>query len=236
MFKCFHLFRRGSFQKDAKLFHFCTIQDFSEMLRTRGMKLDTLQIWEEFSGNVQGFIRKRVNNAFDADDILQDVFRKIHDNVHNLTDDSKLYSWVFQIARNTIIDHYRMQSKYANLVPIEDEEALIPADIDETDNLNEMVASWIRCMVSELPDKYREAIQLTEIQELTQKQLADHLGISLSGAKSRVQRGREKLKDMLLDCCHLEFDRLGNVVDYTRNEACCKHCGSKNDSCQSDCH
>lgn len=201
-----------------------------------GIGLDTQQIWEEFSQNLHGFIHKRVSNNFDADDILQDVFRKIHDNVHKLTDDTKLYSWVFQIARNTVSDHYRSKSKYANTIPIGDEEALFLADTDDTDNLNETVASWLRCMVSELPDKYREAIQLTEMQELTQKEMAERLGISLSGAKSRVQRGRVKLKDMLLDCCHLEFDRLGNVVDYTRNESCCSHRSSKNKGCQCDCN
>ncbi|HAH00091.1 MAG TPA: RNA polymerase subunit sigma-24, partial [Ktedonobacter sp.] len=62
----------------------------------------------------------------------------------------------------------------------------------------------IKTMVDSLPNDYREALYLTEYEGLTQRELADRLGLSFSGAKSRVQRAREKLKVMLLDCCHFE--------------------------------
>ena len=68
-------------------------------------------------------------------------------------------------------------------------------------------------MIEGLPDAYREAIVLTEFEGLTQKELADRLGISLSGAKSRVQRARGQLKQMLLGCCQFEFDRRGGIID-----------------------
>ncbi|WAH38130.1 RNA polymerase sigma factor SigZ [Alicyclobacillus dauci] len=195
--------------------------------------MDTQHIWEEFSGKLQGFIFSRVNNQFDADDILQDVFRKIHDNIDSVEDDAKIQGWLFRIARNTIIDHYRSKAKN-NSVPIDDKEDMFAAPEEEVANLNETVASWLNATIADLPDKYREAIVLTEIEGLTQKELAERLGISLSGAKSRVQRGREKLKEMILDCCHLEFDRLGNVIDYTRNESCCAKCKTQS-SCKSSC-
>jgi len=76
-------------------------------------------------------------------------------------------------------------------------------------------------MVDSLPADYRQALLLTEYQGLTQRELAQKLGLSVSGAKSRVQRAREKLKAMLLDCCHFEFDRRGKVIDYQPNCACC---------------
>ena len=75
-------------------------------------------------------------------------------------------------------------------------------------------------MVESLPDDYRQALLLTEYEGLTQRELAERLGLSVSGAKSRVQRAREKLKEMLLDCCHFEFDRLGRVIDYQPKYAC----------------
>jgi RNA polymerase sigma-70 factor, ECF subfamily len=195
--------------------------------------LDTQHIWEEFSGKLELFILSRVNNQFDADDILQDVFRKIHDNIDSVEDDAKIQGWLFRIARNTIIDYYRSKAKNKT-VPIDDKENLFTTPEESIDNLNEMVASWLNNMIADLPEIYREAIVLTEIEGLTQKELAERLGISLSGAKSRVQRGREKLKEMLLDCCHLEFDRLGNVIDFTRNESCCAKCKTQS-SCQSLC-
>lgn len=85
-------------------------------------------------------------------------------------------------------------------------------------------------MMTELPEKYRQALLLTDIQGLTQQQLADQLNLSLSGAKSRVQRAREKLKDVLLGCCHLEFDRRGQVMAYQPQEPNCRYCGDESPS------
>jgi RNA polymerase sigma-70 factor (ECF subfamily) len=182
--------------------------------------MDTQQIWEEFGGHLRGFIRSRVRNDFDADDILQDVFQKIHDNLNQLEDGTRLQAWLYRIARNAIIDYYRSKSRIPS-VSIEDTGDHIVTQEEDSDNLNKTVASWLKDMIADLPEKYREAIVLTEIEGLTQKELAERLGISVSGAKSRVQRGRALLKEILLDCCHLEFDRLGNVIDYRRNESCC---------------
>jgi RNA polymerase sigma-70 factor (ECF subfamily) len=92
------------------------------------------------------------------------------------------------------------------------------------DRFDDVVSELIPCiqeMIDDLPADYRQALILTEYEGLTQKELAQRLGISLSGAKSRVQRAREKLKIMLLNCCHFEFDRLGRVVDYEPH--CCSY-------------
>jgi RNA polymerase sigma-70 factor, ECF subfamily len=86
-----------------------------------------------------------------------------------------------------------------------------------------------RRMIYSLPERYREALVLTEFDGLTQQELADRLNISLSGAKSRVQRGRAQLKQMLNECCTFEFDRRGKAIDCTpRVKADCQECGSFN--------
>jgi RNA polymerase sigma-70 factor (ECF subfamily) len=90
-------------------------------------------------------------------------------------------------------------------LPEEDPEAVLALSLKE--------------MVDELPESYRQALILTDYQGMSQKQLAESLGMSLSGAKSRVQRARDKLRDMLLSCCHFEFDRRGRIVDYYQR--CC---------------
>ena len=87
-------------------------------------------------------------------------------------------------------------------------------------------------MIQELPAKYQEALRLTEFEGLTQNALAQRLGLSLPGAKSRVQRAKEQLKEILLQCCHFEFDRLGKIIDYRPN---CDCCSSQNGQCQSQC-
>jgi hypothetical protein len=81
-------------------------------------------------------------------------------------------------------------------------------------------------MIHSLPGPYREAILLTEFDGLSQVEMARRLGISVSGPKSRVQRGRRQLKNMLLDCCRFEFDRRGRVFDCQARRNDCPSCAS----------
>lgn len=180
------------------------------------MEYNTEQIWEEFSSTLRSFISLRVSNPSQIEDILQDVFVKIHSNIEFLKENTKIRSWVFQITRNTIIDYYRKQKiKLEDIdeIPIEDEVA-----INNINNIIELelahkVAAGLKEMIDNLPEKYSQALYLVEFQGLTQQELAKKLGISVSGAKSRVQRGRQLLKDSLMKCCHFELDRYGTIID-----------------------
>jgi RNA polymerase sigma-70 factor (ECF subfamily) len=181
---------------------------------------ETEEVWKKFNNLLKQFILKRVRNEHDAEDILQDVFCKIHNSIHKLKDKDKLQAWVYQITRHTIIDYYRSRKVMAE--PTEIPEDLVNEPIPST--LNEDIAACLKPMMDDLPEKYRESIILTEVAGLTQKEMAEKLGLSLSGAKSRVQRGREKLKEVLLACCHFELDRLGNILDYQLKEQSCRYC------------
>lgn len=178
-------------------------------------------IWHEFAGKLSQFIRSRVSDSATAEDILQDVFVKIQKRLGELQERAKLQGWIYQITRNAIIDHYRTR-KETVAVP-----ETLPAEPDGQDGeLEELKASFLR-MIYSLPEPYREALILTEFDGLTQQQLAERLGISLSGAKSRVQRGRAQLKRMLDECCTFEFDRRGKVIDCTpRARGGCDECNS----------
>ena len=179
------------------------------------------QVWDDFTAQLRRFIAGRIQNEADADDILQEVFIKIHRSIDRLEDQSKLQAWVYQIARNAIIDYYR-KSEQAVEAPGELPEVLTEGSSEE--EVEAEVATWLQPMMEELPEKYREALHLTEIQGLTQKEMAERLNISLSGAKSRVQRAREKLKGVLLECCHVEVDRRGKVMDWESKEPDCRYC------------
>ena len=180
--------------------------------------LTTEQVWEAFHAPLQCFIRKRIPNETTAEDILQDVFLKIHQHIATLKDARKLESWIYQIARNAITDYYR---SIRPVVPLEDTEALnLPEELPDDDVVSELFPS-VRAMVRGLPLQDRQALILTEYQGLTQRELSKRLGISFSGAKSRVQRAREKLRQSLLACCHFEVDRRGHVIDYQPNCTCC---------------
>jgi len=177
-------------------------------------------IWQEFAAKLGKFIRLRVNDPATAEDILQDVFVKIQARLDRLKDPAKLESWIYLIARNAIIDHYRTRKETVE-VP-----ETLPAEPDTHDGDVEELKAAFRHMIFNLPEPYREALVLTEFDGLTQRQLANRLGISVSGAKSRVQRGREQLKHMLHECCTFEFDRRGKVIDCTpRAKAKCAECG-----------
>ncbi len=174
------------------------------------MSITTEQVWAEFSSRLKGYILTRITHEEDAEDLLQDIFAKIHNNLHRLKDEGSLTAWVFQITRNAIADYYRqLKLEPPELAPttgfVENQDENAP---------NPEVASWLEPMLESLPEKYRQALRLTELEGMKQQELARELGLSLSAVKMRVRRGREKLKAALLDCCHFELDRRGNILDY----------------------
>ena len=175
------------------------------------MTTSTNEIWEEFSQALKGFILKRVRDTHAAQDILQDTFYNIQKNIKQLKDPKKLQAWLYQITRNAIIDYYR-----SHKVPLDS--AVILEDLtskpDSSADVNRELSPCTRALIERLPDKYVEPIVLTELDGLTQKQMAQKLGLSISGAKSRVQRARAMLKDKLEQCCHFQFDRRGNIREY----------------------
>jgi RNA polymerase sigma-70 factor, ECF subfamily len=182
------------------------------------MSITTEHVWEAFSAPLLQFILKRVHDEATAEDLLQDVFLRVHQQVETLKDARKLESWLYQIARNVIIDYYRSSRP---TIPLEASDVLdLPADFPDDDIITELFPS-VRAMVTSLPEHDRQALVLTEYQGLTQKELSERLGLSFSGAKSRVQRAREKLKQQLLACCHFELDQRGHIINYQPRCQCC---------------
>jgi RNA polymerase sigma-70 factor, ECF subfamily len=192
------------------------------------MPVTTENIWETFHSRLRQFILRRVPDEQCADDLLQDVFLKVHTRIGTLHDEEKLAAWLYQLTRNAIIDYYRTTRATTEIpdLPYEPEYRL--------EDVVWELAPCIQAMIESLPETYRQALILTQYQGLTQQELAQRLNLSLPGAKSRVQRAREKLKTLLLDCCHFEFDRLGHVIDYQPHCACCAQQGSS-PACVSSC-
>ena len=178
-------------------------------------------IWEKFSKPLKSFIKRRVKNDDDVDDILQNVFYKIHNSIGSLKDTDKIHAWVYRIAKNAVADFYRTHKYEEDTIELSED---IISETEDELSVNGEIAQCLKAMINYLPEKHKQAIVLTEFQNLTQKEMGDRMGLSLSGAKSRVQRARVKLKEMLLGCCHLEFDRLGNVIDYQHKCNDCKFC------------
>jgi RNA polymerase sigma-70 factor, ECF subfamily len=178
----------------------------------------TEEIWEAFHAPLQQFIRRRVPDDPTAEDLLQEVFLKIHQHISGLKDARQLESWLYTLTRNIIIDYYRSQRQTLTLDDAQD--LALPEHLPDDDIVSELLPC-VRAMVYNLPAQDRQALVLTEYHGLTQKEFGDRLGLSFSGAKSRVQRARERLKQQLLDCCHFELDRRGHILDYQSRRAEC---------------
>lgn len=178
----------------------------------------TEHAWYALHEPLRAFLRKRVRQEEAVEDLLQDVFLRIHTHAETLREGEKLESWIYQIARHRVIDYYRRQKPLLSLEEVEQDTLL--EEMPEEDVQAELAPSVV-AMVNALPEPYREALYLTDYRGLSQRDLAIRLGISFSGAKSRVQRAREKLRQLLLDCCHFEFDRRGRIIDYQSRCACC---------------
>ncbi|MFY9152012.1 MAG: RNA polymerase sigma factor SigZ [Prolixibacteraceae bacterium] len=174
-------------------------------------------IWKEFHQELDGFIYSHIKEREITNDILQDIFVKIQSNIDTLKDESKLSSWIYQIARNAINDHFRKKIKLQ--FELNDYDS-----IEEEHPFNRELENCLKPFINQMDDKYKEAIILTEFNGLTQMQLAQKLNISYSGAKSRVQRAKVHLKNLFTDCCNIQSDKYGNVVDYKQKGNCNKCC------------
>ena len=189
--------------------------------------------WEELHGNLQAFIGRRVRNQADVDDLVQRVLLQIVKGLGSLRETDRLHAWVYRTARNVIVDHYRSAGTRRELTA-GDADALASAegpaaaapDEDEAVALQEL-ARCLAPMLRQLPPAAREAITLADLEGVNQAEAAARVGISVSGMKSRIQRGRRQLKDVLEQCCRIDLDRRGAIMGYAPRspEACtCGKC------------
>jgi RNA polymerase sigma-70 factor (ECF subfamily) len=180
--------------------------------------MTTEDIWNEYHAKLSAFLKARVAEDM-VDDILQDVFIKIHNRIDSLKESTRLRSWIYQITRNTVIDYYRSKKPTVDLPAW-----LEQTQPDQKETIRHEISICLEPMVGQLPDKYRAAVQLSEIEGKTQKEVAELEHISLSGAKSRVQRGRGMLKTMLHECCELKTNDRNQLIDYKNKDKSCKLC------------
>lgn len=189
--------------------------------------------WRELRARLHGFVGRRVGNPEDAEDVVQDVFVRMQRNIDALSSADRLDAWAFRIARNAIADHYRSPNRRyvageAAAKVVIDGLGADGVDGEPPNDARAEMACCIAPMVRGLPDDYRRAIELTELEGMTQAAAAERLGLSVPGAKSRVQRGRARLRAMLLHCCQIETDRRGRVVAFeTREGEGCASCGDQ---------
>ncbi|MBN8642827.1 MAG: RNA polymerase sigma factor SigZ [Flavobacteriales bacterium] len=173
------------------------------------MTTEVNTIWNDFHKELRVFILNKTRNSDDTDDILQDVFIKIIRNIDKVNQAKNLRGYLYGIVRNAVNDYFKKGISSSTIDEID--EAITE---EETQSLNTTIAECcIKPFINKLPNNYREALLITEFQDISQKELAEKLNISYSGAKSRVQRGKEKLKELIQNCCSYDSDKYGNLID-----------------------
>jgi len=172
---------------------------------------DTRRAHRELERRLRPFVARRVPKS-DVDDVLQDVFLRAQRALPDLRDQERFGAWMYRVARSAIAESHRQRLRQP---AVDAEGPDVPAAVEGSDPtpLETEIAGYLAPLISRLPAPYRDALTLTELSGLTQQAAADALGISLSGTKSRVQRGRDKLRAMLGECCRIGVDARGRVIE-----------------------
>jgi RNA polymerase sigma-70 factor (ECF subfamily) len=190
-------------------------------------------IGRELHQRVLGYVARRVGSREDAEDIAQEVMLRIHRHSAELVHVERMSAWVYRVAGNAITDHYRraarreVPSGQAADVPEPEPDTAASAWMEpDTDQLRQQLAACLAPLVERLSASYRHALELTELNGISQTEAAPRLGLSVSGMKTRVQRARGQLRDRLLECCQVELDRRRSVTDIRPRADGCETCGA----------
>ena len=186
------------------------------------------EISRRFVDGVRRFVDKRVPSS-DVDDVVQNVFLRVSRGLNQLHEDERAEAWILAIARKTIADFYRKRERQVpaalgrKLLESPDESAVLPENLSHypgEHDVHEEVLSWLRPMADEIAEPYRTVLIKADFEKVSQRELAQQLGLSESGLKSRVQRARKLLADVLQRCCEVEFGGEGRAVAFRRLRAC----------------
>jgi RNA polymerase sigma-70 factor (ECF subfamily) len=170
--------------------------------------------WKELERHLRPYLLRRVASPADIDDLMQDIFIRLHQGLASLRDEERFGPWVYRVANSVIVDKARRRTRSPVVDPLDNVAQVSPEVPDGAgDQLQAELGECVALFVSRLPSPYREAVTLTELEGLTQKEAADMLGVSLSGLKSRVQRGRDRIRRMFEECCKLSIDCRGRVIE-----------------------
>lgn len=169
-------------------------------------------IWSEHKQVLRNYIKKRVYDEALTDDILQEVIIKLYNSCSSAAGVKNLRAWLFTIAHNTIIDHFRKNKQSYQYLPG-------IADQSEAESFHE-AATLVIPLLSFLPEEYAEPLKLSDIDGLKQNDIASRLGLSLTATKSRIQRARQMLKNKFLICCELEVNKDGGLISASPKQSC----------------
>jgi RNA polymerase sigma-70 factor (ECF subfamily) len=185
------------------------------------------QMWREVIAQLRGFVRRRIADPERAEDLVGDILLRIHENLGSVDDRERLSHWVSRVARNAVIDEYRRAAR-AREHPVPEPEDVVARAENGDDDASVVLDELARCLrplLGGLPPEQQRAVQMIDLDGVSQAGAARREGISLSGMKSRVQRGRRRITELLGQCCILTLDARGVPMGYARSRDCDGSCG-----------
>jgi len=166
------------------------------------------EIYDQYYQRVRKFILHTVRNDWVADDLVQETFIRVNNNLENIRDAAKLQAWIFRIASNLCQDYFRHQGKAPQPGSEEISAETLPAKIPTIQKELEQgqMRKCVFGLVNRLPESLRSVIILADVSEFSQREIAEILGITVDNVKIRLHRARKKLKDLLEEHCVFEKD------------------------------
>jgi RNA polymerase sigma-70 factor (ECF subfamily) len=184
----------------------------------------TEQMWREVIAQLRAFVRRRIADPQRAEDLVGEILLRIHENLGSVDDRERLAHWVSRVARNAVIDEYRRAGRARERLVAAPEDGAVEEPDGAASVLDEL-SRCLRPLLDGLPDEQRRAVQMIDLDGMAQAEAARRNGVSLSGMKSRVQRGRRRLAELLGQCCALTLDARGVPMDYAPSSGCDRGCG-----------
>ncbi|MEM1130484.1 MAG: RNA polymerase sigma factor SigZ [Pseudomonadota bacterium] len=175
-------------------------------------------VWRDYRHALGAYLRARVADPDDAEDLLQEVLIRSHRSLARLRDSENLRGWLFRIARNATMDFYRRKGRAATVHA--DDLWYAAPDADVHGGLE----ACIRPFIAALPETDAALLTAIDIEGVSQKDYAAARGLSYSTLKSRVQSARGKLRGLFEDCCAMVLDHQGNIMDYRQKSECRGDC------------
>ena len=188
----------------------------------------TDEMWRDVLAQLRAFVRPRIADPERAEDLVGEILLRIHRNLASLDDRERLPNWVSRIARNAVSDEYRRagRARERSAGTAQDAWPELSAEADDSDLVQEELSRCLRPLLCGLPPEQRRAVEMIDLEGMPQADAARREGVSVSGMKSRVQRGRRRLAQLLDACCALTLDARGLPMDYApTTHPCSGSCG-----------
>ena len=179
-------------------------------------EVNSEKVWSDYRSAIKAYLHMKISDPDEVDDLLQEILIKVHKNLSTVKSVNSIKAWLFQIANHTIIDFYRKRNRLRSLSA---------EDLwygGESYQAQQELAQCVVSFIKALPEESAELLTEIELHGRSQKEVAAERGINYSTLRSRVQKGRDQLRNLFENCCYLSLDNYGSIVDFDPKNNCKK--------------